>query len=334
MADAANAMRQITRNMRNQRRRMRRRHKVKGRAGEYEVERADFDCVYLCGACGYYADPPDVAPPEGDASSEAPSEDSSDREPQSPCPACAETEWMDLAIQPLADRVRDMEAEERMKPPTFVTQLVVGVPLAVCALVMAWFIFSDASYHYVMIAPITALLVVPLAYRFLRRPLAVMLLRDKERTPDRWHVPLDLPEPDQTESRRLEDLEVQPTSDTLTAPASGRRCVAYQLSVLFDTPGDARPPEWVLQEQRTVGARLGDALELAPGELYLESDEELIDVDERYEEVKQFLRQRGLFITDGDFEFHEAVLEPSDRVDAADYDGQIYVVEAGARRGT
>lgn len=76
-------------------------------------------------------------------------------------------------------------------------------------------------------------------------------------------------------------------------------------------------------------------LELDPNQLYLETPVELVETPEsgqqsdeadRYEAVKQYLRQRGLFITDGEFLFYEAVLEQGDEVDARDFGGEIYLL--------
>lgn len=329
MAEAAKAMRRIQRSLDRRAALSKRRARARGLqfSGDYEPKRVEFECKYLCAACGYFVDT-------------APADDSNQA-----CPACANDEWLDLAVEPLADRLRDMEAEERMEPPKFIRRLVVGVPLVIFAAILIGIVttsylesgqfwsrvsFANGSHEsrayvdYSLLTIVAAIFVVPLAYYFLPRPLAVLLLRGQERTPHRWHVPLSLPNPERKASRTLQDIEAQQCGEVLTAPISGRECLAYQVCVLFDVAGDARPPEWVLQEQRSVAIGFGDELEVASGSLYFESPVERVDVSDA--EVKRFLRQRGLFITEGEFQFYEARLEPGDRVNVADYDAEMYII--------
>jgi len=165
-----------------------------------------------------------------------------------------------------------------------------------------------------------SLSVLPAAYFLLPRPLSVLLLRARTEIPARWHEPLDLTAGDEVPRRVQENVEARNVDELLTSPVAGRECIAYQLCVLFDAPGDARPPEWVLQEQRTEAVELGGKLELPPEKYSLESpvepvgtaggdtlesllpDRDLaIEIGE--EELEQFLRERGLFLTDGEFLF-------------------------------
>jgi hypothetical protein len=82
---------------------------------------------------------------------------------------------------------------------------------------------------------------------------------------------------------------------------------------LFDTEGDARPPEWVVSEVASTAFTVGGhALEkdgvmvsvpIAPVEL----NPERVD-------LARYLRERGLFATDGEFLLFEAVVCPGDQV--------------------
>ena len=201
---------------------------------------------------------------------------------------------------------------------------------------------------YLIVIGCLGLLVVPVSYFILPRYVARFVMRNRQECPEelphRWHVPYPLPDPDRTPETTYDGLEAHPADDTITAPISGRECIAYELCVLFDAPGDARPPEWSLQEQRAVDIRLGNRLELAFDELYLESpveevdapgvigdlddfdDPEPLEPDDRFDEIKRFLRQRGLFIADGDFHFFEARIEPGDRLDVDAYDDAIHIL--------
>ncbi|MBA2661044.1 MAG: hypothetical protein H0U74_02020 [Bradymonadaceae bacterium] len=125
-------------------------------------------------------------------------------------------------------------------------------------------------------------------------------------------------------------LKAHAVEGMLKAPISGRECIAYQVCVLFDTPGDARPAQWALQEQRNLSVRLGDTIEVSQNSFYLESPvEEVQQRDESIESceaTKEFLRQRGLFNTDGEFHFFEAILELGDEVNVDEYEDKVYVV--------
>ena len=322
MADAAKAMRKIQKRIDRRASKTRRRAMSDGDivgASGFKPERVEFACAYLCGTCGYLIEHPAEA----------------SEEPPASCPACGDEGAVDLAIEPLAERVRQLEADERANAPTWVKQLVgggtSGLMVALCA---TWFATGHPSYG--MATIMAALFVVPLAYVTLPRAASVWLLSGRTHPPHRWHEPLGLPEAGAAPNHTLDRLEARAVDDTLEAPISQRECLAYQVCVLFDVSGDARPPEWALQEQRATHTKLGDALELDPDELYLESPVELVEtlgeaLDSRlddaevdsasnYDELKQFLRQRGLFSTEGEFHLYEAVLEPGDLVHVDEYD--------------
>ena len=91
-------------------------------------------------------------------------------------------------------------------------------------------------------------------------------------------------------------------------PLCARECVAFQLSVLFDIVGDARPPEWVVQEtrgtdfevdsERIRGDRVLVTTPLKPVEAEVAQAAGL--------DLTRFLRERGLFSYDGSFDLFEA----------------------------
>lgn len=330
MADAARAMRRIQRDLNRRvdrtRQRARRRAVHYSDYGERTVVRTDFPCTYLCNACGYFVDDP-----------------GEEEAPEEACPACGETAWVDLAIEPLANRIREMEADERMVVPTWITVSVVVVTVvAVVALVSVLALAGAAEWA--GLVAISSLGVIPLAYHVLPRPAAVWLLKGRERRPYRWHVPLPLPEPDVTPDETMGELDVHATDGAIEAPISGRECLAYQVCVLFDISGDARPPEWVLEEQRAVPVRLGETLQVGAAALFLESPVERVDApgggmepldegaerDTRYDAIKKFLRKRGLFVTEGQYHFYEAVLEPGDVVKVEVFDDTYVLRDAAA----
>lgn len=329
MADAAAAMRrqqrQINRRIRLSRLRAKARRPVIG--SDYEPEETDFACVYLCPSCSYFV------PPE-----------KTDGVPEAPCVACGETEWFDLSKEPLAGRIRHEEWDRRVEVPWYITQAVGFGSLAVFGVILVGLFAAGIIFHadysiYACVVAAVALVAVPLAYHRLPRPLAVWWLRGRQKMPHRWHVPCPLPQPEHEPTNTDKQLVAQRVDNTIEAPISGRECLAYEICVLFDAVGDARPPEWALQEQRAVTMKLGDELEVGPEQLYLETPVEQMEFavpedtgDSEESESKytpgpeQFLRKRGLYIDDGTFLFYEACLQPGDEVDVADHDGEMYVL--------
>jgi len=299
----------------------------------YEPESVGYPCAELCGSCGYFVDiDPD---PESDV------------EPT--CPACGDQAWVDLEIEPVASAIREMEAEERNEVPTWIKSTVVVATFAAIAAGVGALYAAGVGAGSTICAACSALLFVPAAYFGLSKPASVLLLQGRARFPDRWHVPLPLPEEERAPSQTFDRLEARTDDELVTAPISDRECIACQICVLFDASGDARPAEWALEEQSATtlvfdGAGPEGELRIGSEELYLETPvefvhatgEDILPVDDDqmpigagvdYDTIKRFLRERGLFITEGDFHFYEAVLQPGDRVDVTDYDGDIYIVE-------
>lgn len=318
-AVAARAMRQIQRDLDRrfaafrERRRARRRSRTLAVLDHVPV-RVDFDCVCLCGSCGYFVDDAD---PDPDLDLE--------------CAACGESDWIDLALKPVADRLRDVEAEERMRPPASVTRGVLAAAMLLMAAVGVVIIANGRDTNaWLALWALAGCVIIPAAYHILPARIAALLSRDSE-TPYRWHVPLGLPAPDTQPLQEFGVVQVHAAGDLLTAPFSGRECLAYQVSVLFDAPGDARPPEWALQEQRSTIISLSNGSTLAPEHVYLESEPEEVagpahERDEDYARIKRYLRQRGLFMSEGDFQFFEARLEPDQRVNVEAFARGLHVL--------
>ncbi|TXD42752.1 hypothetical protein FRC96_02370 [Lujinxingia vulgaris] len=337
LADAARAIRQRQRDLNrrielsNQRRRLRKLNREP--VGDYEPERAEFHCAFLCGACDFFLPP----------------RDDDNTMPACACPSCGESEWIDLGLEPAAGRIRDMEAEARMQAPPHIKRAVLFTSLSFFILVFSVCVLGEffAPDYFspslveggIFFSLVGGVLLVPLLYYVAPRPLSVLWLKRQTRLPHRWHVPLPLPAPHAAPEKTLGEMSAQPLGETITAPVSGRECIAYEVCVLFDTPGDARPAEWVLQEQGGVALTLNGELELQPGSYYLESPVEPIDTpglslngsisaapSARYKAFKRFLRQRALFITDGDFHVYEACILPGDSVDVEAFEGPMYVL--------
>jgi hypothetical protein len=305
---AAQEMQRLDRQMRMQRedRAARRRMHSANMAQQEGVEddhptRVDFDCYHMCGNCGFLQ-----------------------RGNQGSCPSCDTSGWLDLAEHTTADLVRDMDEEARQQTPAWVFAAMAVVALA--SAVVVFFLTSNS-----VAAALATCVVVGAVLGIVRKPITALMLRPTTAKPARWRLPVPGEGSEDGDADSFTGVATA-ADETLVAPFSARPCLAYQASVLFDAAHDARPPQWVLLEAAgttfTVGERAVDGtmvmvkapqVAIDPGAL------EASGVDPR-----RFLRERGLFATDGAFEFFEAVLEPGEHVSVQDPGaGQPISVDVG-----
>jgi hypothetical protein len=105
--------------------------------------------------------------------------------------------------------------------------------------------------------------------------------------------------------------------DPIKAPLTGRMCLAYKISVLFDAPRDARPPQWVLMESWGNSFRVGDT-QIEGNRIHLETPLGHVSAEEHRQaglDLPRFLRERGLFFNDGSFDFFEAIVTENDEIE-------------------
>ncbi len=265
-------------------------------------QRAGFPCFYLCGDCGYMAEKPSGA-----------------------CPSCNSKTWLDLGDVDTARMVREDETSIRMAIPKVIDRFLIGAFVVITMLTLI--ILQDPDWNLDMsgwfwvIAE--AIVAVPL-YFVLRRHMAKLYYKMRPRPPIRWRMPSRIPTRKKKPNRRILGKAV--SLEILKAPFSGEPCIAYKASVLFDASGDARPPEWVLAEVQAVDCEIADTL--VPGK-HVIVDAKLEPAPSSAlssEELKKFLRARGLYQDDGEFTFFEALVKPSDRVEASFFDSMETVV--------
>ncbi len=115
--------------------------------------------------------------------------------------------------------------------------------------------------------------------------------------------------------------------ERLVAPFSGRKCAAYEIAVMFDVSGDARPPEWILAEYASSNLQVGQE-KVFGSQVIVDVSLEKVS-KETFEasglDIKTFLRKRGLFLTEGDFQFYETVIEDGQNVIARFHEDQNVV---------
>jgi len=263
--------------------------------------RAGFPCFCLCPGCGFI-----------------------DRTEKQTCSACGREGIFNLTDEATAGLVRDQEERERHRSPLWVKLALALFLLLLNAFVIAW--TWDCLYIFG-----TVLLGSPLAYGLLVRPLSVLALRMSPAKPKRWHMPMPLPGEKAAPLKRIRG-KAETAGDLLTAPFTGRTCLAYQVSVLFDAPADARPPQWVLMETCGRDFKIGGTA-IQGGNVMVRAPVRRVNPEE-YEgkglDLPRFLRERGLFDADGTFEIFEAVVEAEGEVEVSLYGETNTVVVAAA----
>lgn len=269
--------------------------------------RSSFECFQLCGHCNYLSKTADAD-----------------------CASCGQREWIDLQHIDTSESLREYEEKRRMEPARLYKFISWVLAVATFAL-LTWWIGSWTSPPIPVLPALMLALFAALGIGFaLPRPVSVLLLRWTPSPPRRWRLPLGL-----TQSRPEESLSIRlkaAKDERLFAPFSQRPCLAYRLAVRFDTPGDARPPEWVLHEADCVALQLdGQTVEgsrVLP-ELELEAQAETPLSDE---ELSVLLRRRGLFAADGEYLFFEAIVRNGDKVEvlgALEGSGVVFIHEPG-----
>ena len=251
--------------------------------------REEFDCMFLCDGCGYlsHTDPP--------------------------CPACGQKAWIDLDYWNHAEALRAREEEERRHPPSRVQW---QVRLAALSTGGAIGLGGAAGLALGGLATLGAPLVLGLGtaatlltYALGRRRIGRSIMERRVDHPTRWHAPVPLPAPTATPISRLVGA-VRATGPLLRAPFSGRACVGYDVGVMFDAPGDAWPPIWVLREMHACAFEVqGKAIAADSVSIALPFTP-VAQPTITPEQKKRFLRERGLFLVDGQFDLFEAIVEP------------------------
>lgn len=215
------------------------------------------------------------------------------------CPACAEEAWLrlrdDQAMQALTENEAFSAVSRRgalVRWGGWATRgagvlLVGGSALAACVVVLRRFGHLGAYNQWMVL--VLAL--------FVGVTLFAVRLRDigppprVRRLPMRWRLAL----PDARQPLVPDHTSATPGSELVTAPLSGRPCVAYEIGVREDDDSDADMGTWLLLEQGTAALRIADAqvprdaarLRVAQRTPFRAR------TDEDRARMQQFLRERG-----------------------------------------
>lgn len=296
MIDAMRRARQFEREMSRSRERPRvRLH------GPPAPDEETFDCAWVCTGCGLFRDPP-----------------TSQADADAPCGHCQARAWVDLRSFRNAQLLR--EVEERLRatgPPQIRRRVRTAAGVLGVAVAGATAVAFTAALGGVALLPIAVVAAATggagatVVDQLLGRSLSRWLLTREPVGPARWRCAMPKPDLASTIVERRSGI-ARAVADTIDAPVSGRACLAYEVGVIFDADGDAYPPVWILREERNTEMLVDDVVigrDQAALELPLLPVGEAADARPP-ETLSRFLRTRGLFAADGQFEFFESILEP------------------------
>ncbi len=242
-------------------------------ASEVVVEGVDFDCFHLCHDCHYL------------------------NESTGTCDACGQGTLLDLSKHDVADRLREIEDHSRLRIPAWARWAATPPALIVFLAIVVFTVdpFTTASGHpefgwfFAIVAGL-----IPAAFIRVLTPRWLTWWWFKMRgqpLPARWRYP-------------LAGSDSESNGEELVAPFSGQPCDQYRIVVVMDRAGDSRPAESILDE---VGStRRPTTLEKALDGLHEFENVEPDDLAMSEAELVRFLRERGLFVGDGELLFLEA----------------------------
>lgn len=271
---------------------------LRGERGLGAAGKESFDCFFVCEACGYLC------------------------ETTPPCPSCGASTWIDLDYWANAEALRALEEDQRRSPPTWVRRrvglasLAAGTALgtATTAALTALGVVSLGPLGLLALGAGSSGVAAALTHGLGQRRLSWALMTRRVRHPTRWRVPLPFVEPGADVRERFVGV-AQARGGLLQAPFSGRACIGYEIAVLFDNLHDAWPPTWALREVRSCAFEV-QGQEVAADTASLAIPIAPVAVPAMDDLARhRFMRQRGLFLADGQFDFFEAVLEPGATVE-------------------
>lgn len=274
--------------------------------GERAPDDEPFPCGWVCQGCGLMRDAP-----EDQARADA------------PCSFCKARAWIDLRSFRNAQLVRESEERLRQDAPQWArrkvrgTAGVVGVALAgttmaALAALMGPLVLAPAA----VIAAASGGAGAVAFDQILGRSLARWLIARADMGPARWRCALPKPDLQSPIVARHRGVP-QASAPLLRAPISGRECLAYEVGVIFDAEGDAYPPVWVLREDRNTPFSV-DGVEVDRDALTTELS--MFEVNDQAQQLppddlRRFLRERGLFVADGSWDFFESILPADTEID-------------------
>ncbi|MCX4241069.1 hypothetical protein [Paraliomyxa miuraensis] len=223
------------------------------------------------------------------------------------CPHCGERAWIDLGRESTALMLHQHEAHEvrtRLRPVDLLRAGAWGGAVGVIAGALLVGTLGGGA----LLAGSSALLAGAWVAWQRRRPGP-----PPSPLPSRWSMAL----PPTGPVREAVSGPVRVRGEPLTAPLSGRACMAYEVGVRHDGRGSAPASTWVLIEQRVAPLEVeGRALDPSSTHLVLPRQRlgtyGTVELDAAAE---AFLRERGLGSPDTVLELFETILEAGTEVE-------------------
>ncbi|MBN2802301.1 MAG: hypothetical protein JXR91_04315 [Deltaproteobacteria bacterium] len=250
--------------------------------------REPFQCYYYCENCGYLSE-----------------------SNQNKCPYCKQLIWVNLANDAMGTALHDVEKSTRNTVNKKIHILVIPIYL----LTIYGVYFTTAYFSAIEGGIVTAFIMATalgVSYNTTIKWWSFLFEKFNYKWPLRWRFPL-LNSNCHSNLNKTNDAEID-GEETLISPFTGTKCLGYKAMVLFDIEGDARPPEWVLAEVVCNDININGS-KFSGAKIMLDMEVKHIDIEtvQPQFDFKTYLRQRGLFLYDGNFIPFETVIKKGDK---------------------
>ncbi len=261
-----------------------------------------FPCGHVCMNCGFVRD---VV--MGDALRTDPAA------PLPACPHCRARAWADLADEDVVRNLAELERWERAEadPRRRAWRIGLGMLLAVMLGATAIHALIGAQYYAVLFSMLTSLFAILFVPRLVMDAIAEARRKPRQ-IPYRWS--LALPPTTAEPADVVASGPVEPGGEPLSAPLTGRACVAYEVRVTRPGHVSSRAP--TLLEQRCADFRVGDFAVTGARTLLRLDPVPLTPADASGREaiVERYLRSHGVLEDEGPWQLHETCVEVGDPV--------------------
>ena len=210
----------------------------------------------ICTICGYLEIEPATVETVRDPMRSAPSEEQ--RRVRGRCPGCCNDAWTDPRLEATAQVLRGPASRELATTPRPDRSYGVAAAQIFFALGMLgwllWAALHPSRGSQVGFAALAAVIGSLVAVNGVYEAIASMrIVEPQSLPPKRWHLAL----PVATHMRGEAHGPARALDALITAPLTGRRCIAYELGVLANVDVPNGQATWLLREQRSVAFAVG-----------------------------------------------------------------------------
>jgi hypothetical protein len=231
------------------------------------------------------------------------------------CPGCCNDAWTDPRLEATAQVLRGPATRELATTPRPKRSYGVAAAQIFFALGMLswlfWAVLHPSRGSQVGFAALAAVIGSLVATKGIYEAIASMRsVEPRPLPPKRWHLAL----PVATHMRGEVHGPARALDGLITAPLTGRRCIAYELGVLADVDVPNREATWLLREQRSVAFAVGTTT-FPANAVRLRGPQEIVDPAELdTNHVRRVLNDRAFSLSDTGVTLVECIVEPGDVV--------------------